>query len=402
MSAYFNEELIRPLFRIIGSVLLENKHADKCLQQFFLHHKKLKNDDKAFFADLCYDLLRNWRILQESCGKKNEEIFRSPFSFLPAYYYFKKIDLPDALKKIHFDKHSFFLNLEKNLKIRSISESYPDELDQLFEKELGEEKWDLLSGELNKKPKLYLRVNTIKTTAAKLSQLFTEKKIRHEVYPDSNIIIYKSNLSPFSTDEFKNGLFEIQDIASQKVAKFMQVKSGDRIIDCCAGNGGKSLHIASLLQNKGKIISLDIYDHKLDQLKKRAARAGVQNIEAKIITPELIKKLNGSADRVLIDVPCSGSGVFKRNPDAKWHITTRKIEQLHALQKELLNTYSSFCKPRGTLIYANCSILPSEGEGSINWFLKNNQHWSLQEELRIHPEQMDCDGFYMARLKLIS
>jgi 16S rRNA (cytosine967-C5)-methyltransferase len=157
--------------------------------------------------------------------------------------------------------------------------------------------------------------------------------------------------------------------------------------------------MAAMMKNKGKILALDIHDWKLKELKGRASRDGVDIIETRLIdSQKVIKRLAGTADRVLLDVPCSGLGVLKRNPDSKWQLSPEEIDRLHKLQKEILQGYSGMTKAGGKLIYATCSILPSENEKQIEWFLDKNPTWTCEEQLRIDPDQEDSDGFFAARL----
>jgi 16S rRNA (cytosine967-C5)-methyltransferase len=174
-----------------------------------------------------------------------------------------------------------------------------------------------------------------------------------------------------------------------------------RVIDACAGGGGKSLHIAALMQNKGRIISMDVTQWKLDELKKRARRAGAGNIETRLIEgSKTIKRLESTADRLLLDVPCSGMGVIKRNPDAKWKLNPEFIARTRDLQQKILSEYSGMIKPGGMLVYSTCSILPSENKNQVDTFLAGNKNFEFIKENTIFPSQ-GFDGFYMALLKRI-
>jgi 16S rRNA (cytosine967-C5)-methyltransferase len=194
----------------------------------------------------------------------------------------------------------------------------------------------------------------------------------------------------------------VQDYGSQQIASFMEVEPGMKVIDACAGAGGKSLHLASLMKNKGHILSLDIYEKKLIELQRRARRNGVHIIETKIIeSSKTIKRLKEKADRLLLDVPCTGLGVLRRNPDAKWKLSPSFLEEVKITQQNLLRDYSSMVKPGGKLIYATCSILPSENENQIKTFLdsKEGQLFTLENQKTLLPNDFGYDGFFMARLK---
>ena len=179
----------------------------------------------------------------------------------------------------------------------------------------------------------------------------------------------------------------------------MDVKEGMRVVDACAGAGGKTLHIAALMKNKGQIIALDIYEWKLAELKRRAKRAGAFNIEARFIEDnKVIKRLHSTADRLLIDAPCSGLGVLKRNPDSKWKIDEDFINRIKTEQENILQNYSKILKKGGKMVYATCSILPSENGEQVRKFLAENTEFALVKEENIMPSD-GYDGFYMALIE---
>ncbi|MFM8177792.1 MAG: hypothetical protein ACKOAG_01255, partial [Candidatus Kapaibacterium sp.] len=150
----------------------------------------------------------------------------------------------------------------------------------------------------------------------------------------------------------------------------------------------------------GRVIAMDTEEWKLTALAQRARRAGVSIIETRTITStKVVKRQHASADRVLLDVPCSGLGVLRRNPDTKWHITASDIDRFVTMQRDILRQYSAMVAPGGAVIYATCSILPAECEEQVRWFLAQTTGWTLEEERRIEPGKHDADGFYMARLR---
>jgi len=398
---YFYPRLVPLIFQIIKDVFEEERFADRSLEFHFKRNKDLKSREKEFVASITYDLIRNWRFLQNLTQQSNSAIYKSPNLILHCYFVFRKKDVPKELMKTKFNYKQIEFFIRKQLQERKFRESYPDDLDAFCEKDLGKEKWDSLSAALNKEAIVYLRTNTHKVDRKELFlKLKAEDYLVDELKSDSNALKVNSNKSVFLSNCFKEGLFEVQDISSQRVSEFLHPEKSDRIIDACAGTGGKSMHLSCLLKNKGKIISLDISQKKLDALKKRASRGDAQNIETRIIENEkTIKRLYNTADKLLLDVPCSGTGVFKRNPDAKWKIKSSDIENLLIQQKDILEKYSPMCKVNGKMVYANCSILTCEGEKQIVDFLKRTTNWELEEELRIHPDNINADGFYMARLK---
>ena len=198
-------------------------------------------------------------------------------------------------------------------------------------------------------------------------------------------------------------MFEVQDASSQLVAEYLEVLPGMKVIDTCAGAGGKSLHLAALMDNKGQLISTDIYESKLRKLKIRARRNGVHNITTKEIDSlKVMKKMKGTADRVLIDAPCSGIGVLKRNPDSKWKLQPEFIDNIIKTQAEILDNYSQLVKVGGKLVYATCSILPSENENQVKLFLENHPEFVLIKDNKVSAYKSGFDGFYMALLSRMS
>ena len=210
-------------------------------------------------------------------------------------------------------------------------------------------------------------------------------------------IVKRQNLHQVS--EYKQGLFEIQDASSQLIAPFLQLKEGLTVIDACAGAGGKSLHIAAMMKNRGKIISMDVEERKLTELQRRADRAGVSIIKTQLINAATIQKFKNTADRLLLDVPCSGLGVIRRNPDAKWKLNLDFIEQIKKTQQDIICNYSRMLKAGGIMVYATCSILPGENQDQVEGFLNlNKNNFELIEDRKILPSQ-GFDGFYMAAIR---
>jgi 16S rRNA (cytosine967-C5)-methyltransferase len=276
-------------------------------------------------------------------------------------------------------------------------------MDEMGVKELGEELWSKEIAAQNQQAQVILRVNTLKTTKQKLRAILMDLNIETDyLEKQADALVLKERANVFLTDAFKEGLFEVQDANSQLVAAFLDVKPGMKVVDTCAGAGGKTLHMASLMDNKGLLIAMDLYESKLKQLKLRAKRNGAFNIEYRIIdSTKVIKKLYEKADRVLIDAPCSGLGVLKRNPDSKWKLQPEFIDNIRKVQAEVLESYSRIVKPGGKMVYATCSILPSENQEQIKRFLttENGKNFTFVQDKKILASESGFDGFYMALLE---
>lgn len=286
--------------------------------------------------------------------------------------------------------------------VRKVRESIPDWLDELGEQELGK-LWDKELQSLNEEAQVVLRVNTLKTSKRELHDRLADEEVQSfplECFPDTLVLEERQNV--FGTQAFKEGLFEVQDAASQLIAPFLRIEPGMRVIDACAGAGGKTLHLAALMKNKGKIIAMDVEEWKLDELSKRARRAGVSNMETRFIeSSKTVKRLENGADRLLLDVPCSGLGVLRRNPDAKWKLSMDFIAKVKELQQHIINDYCMIVKPGGLMVYSTCSILSSENEKQVQQFLQSKgDQFELVEEKRTWPSD-GFDGFYMALIKRV-
>lgn len=387
------------------AIFNEGEYADKVVARALKLDKRWGSSDRKFVAETIYDIVRWKRLYSEIAEVKETNYTRDNvwrlFAVwavlrgytLPDWKYFE--NTPVRRIKGKFDEFS---------KIRKIRESIPDWMDEIVVSELGEKVWEKEIKAQNEQAKVILRVNTIKTTKENLQKLLNEEhQIETEVlkeYPDALVLKERANV--FMTDAFKNGLFEVQDASSQLVARLLDIKPGMRVVDACAGAGGKSLHIASLLENKGQIIAMDLYESKLKQLKLRAKRNGVHNIETRVIEgTKSIKKLYDKADRVLIDAPCSGLGVLKRNPDSKWKLQPEFVDNIRKTQQEVLENYSKMVKPGGKLVYATCSILPSENQEQVQKFLtsESGKNFTFVEDKKVLAHESGFDGFYMALLE---
>lgn len=356
--------------------------------------------NRGFFAETLMEVVRWWRLLdtcvKSTFGENSKESYRlMVLTYLLVKSNERQVEnfFSKALGK---DIIQCFEQIQSE---RAIAESIPDWLDLLGSSELGNY-WLSEIQALNTTPPIVLRVNTIKTTKGELLKRLTTEGFQVSGMTQPDALILNKRTDIFRSKAFLEGFFEIQDASSQLVSPFLQVAPGMRVVDACAGNGGKTLHLASLMKNKGKILALDNADYKLDELVKRAVRAGITIVEPRpITTTKVVKRLKDTADRLLLDVPCSGLGVLRRNPDSKWRLTLEKIEEIKRTQSYILEKYTQMVKPGGKFVYSTCSILPSENQKQVQSFLaKNKEIFTLEEEKYISPSESGFDGFYMARV----
>ena len=397
-----HRNLVDAVIQSLRQIFEENKYADKVIEKVLKQNPKWGGRDRRFIAETTYGMVRWWRLLKEVVEISDTQKENDFWKLFGTWCVLNEIELPywDELKNIN--KKKILETHEEKRSIRKIRESIPDWLDDIGIQELGEADWEKEIHSLNQEAKVVLRVNTLKTSIEELQKQFNEVLIETETLDwTSDALVLKERQNIFQRKQFKDGLFEVQDAASQVVASFLRVEPNMRVIDACAGGGGKTLHLAALMKNKGRIIALDVEQWKLDEVKKRARRAGASNIETRLVdSTKVIKRLHESADRLLLDVPCSGSGVLKRNPDAKWKLTAEYIEYVKTKQYEILTNYSSMLKTSGVLVYSTCSIFPSENAKQIEKFIKEqNGKYQLIEEKRLLPSANGFDGFYMAAMK---
>jgi 16S rRNA (cytosine967-C5)-methyltransferase len=365
--------------------------------------KRWGSSDRKFVAETIYEIVRWKRLYAEIAEVKEPYNRENLWRMFSVWAVLRGYPIPDWKQLEGTPERKIKGRFDELSKIRTFKESIPDWMDKLGVKELGEKVWAKEIAAQNQSAKVILRVNTLKTTKDKLRAILMDLNIETEYLKDQpDALVLKERANVFLTDAFKEGFFEVQDANSQLVAHFLEVKPGMRVVDACAGAGGKTLHIASIMENKGQLIAMDLYESKLKQLKLRAKRNSAFNIEYRIIdSTKVIKKLHEKADRVLIDAPCSGLGVLKRNPDAKWKLQPEFIENIKKVQTEVLENYSKMVKPGGKLVYATCSVLPSENQEQIKHFLsgETGKNFTFVKDSKILASESGFDGFYMALLE---
>ncbi|HEY0653901.1 MAG TPA: class I SAM-dependent methyltransferase [Chryseosolibacter sp.] len=387
-----SEAVVQALDAIFGG----KRYADKVIEKVLKSNPKWGARDRRFIAETTYDIVR-WYLLLKRCTEAKGDDY---WKLLAGWCALNGVDLPawDEFKGVNVKKVRD--EEQKARAVRRVRESIPDWLDELGEQELGK-LWDKELQSLNEEADVVLRVNTLKVSKRELHDRLEEEEVLTQPldnFPDALVLEERQNV--FVTPAFKDGLFEVQDAASQMIAPFLRIEPGMRVIDACAGAGGKTLHLAALMENKGRIVAMDVEQWKLDELSKRARRAGVSNMETRFIeSSKTVKRLENSSDRLLLDVPCSGLGVLRRNPDAKWKLSLEFIGKVKELQQHILNDYCMMVKPGGMLVYSTCSILSSENEKQVKQFLDaKGDQFELVEEKRTWPSE-GFDGFYMALIK---
>ncbi|WP_420552976.1 RsmB/NOP family class I SAM-dependent RNA methyltransferase [Tenacibaculum aiptasiae] len=398
-----HRNLVYAVIDSLRDVFNEDVYADKAVEKALKRDKRWGARDRKFVAETIYDIVRWKRLYAEIANVKAPYSRPDLWRLFVVWCVLRGIKLPDWNQIEETPTRRIKGKFDELSQIRKFRESIPDWIDELGVQELGEEVWTKEIAALNKKADVILRTNTLNISKESLQKQLRSENIDTEFVKgcdDALRLVERANV--FKTEAFHNGLFEVQDASSQLVASYLDVEPGMKVVDTCAGAGGKTLHLASLMKNKGQIIAMDIYESKLKKLKIRARRNKVHNIDTKVIdSTKVIKKLHGKADRVLIDAPCSGLGVIRRNPDSKWKLQPEFLDNIKEVQQKVLQQYSKMVKPGGKLVYATCSVLPSENQQQVEFFLASDEgkDFTFVKDHKVLAHQFGFDGFYMALLE---
>ena len=382
-----HSNLLDGILEILKESFSSKIYAHRIIENQLKSKRKWGSRDRAFVAKHSYEMIRWWRLLW---FLKGEEPSLSKDKLNELFEVYRSWAIEETL------------SIPKNLSI-GIAQSYAPWFDKIAEKELGKE-WVSISEALNREANVILRANSIKTTKDELLKILSAEGIEtRETKISAEAIVLKKRKNLKNLTSFKSGLFEIQDGGSQLIPDFLNPVEGDKIIDCCSGAGGKALSLAAKIKNRGEILCIDTNRKKLEELENRANRAGVTCIKTlHYKNKKDLKKISNWSSKLLLDVPCSGTGVIRRDVDIKWKLNPKILAYTIDLQREILDTYSSLLKPGGILIYATCSILTSENEDQVYKFLnRNNTLFELQKQKRLSPMNEDSDGYYVAVLKKI-
>lgn len=306
------------------------------------------------------------------------------------------------LRKIEKNDYEEFFKIEDDIERISKTTSMPKWIVEELMKSNDEKEVEQICKNSNIKPKVTIRVNTLKINKQELIERLKEKntecKETAEKLDDFLILEKIKNIE--NIDEFKKGYFTIQDISAGQTARILNPQPGELVLDACSAPGGKTTYMAELMKNKGKIEAWDIHEHRTKLVEKNAQRLGIDIIETKVKDASLYdESLKEKFDKILLDVPCLGIGVIKRKPDIKWQRKPEDIEKITEIQKKILNNCSKYLKNNGTIVYSTCSILKDENEEVVNEFLKENSEYYIKpEETRnILPNQEE-DGFFICKI----
>jgi len=421
--------LIGHVVELYEETITSRKPADHLIDIFFRKRKYLGSHDRRFIAETLYAMLRHKKRMEWIVS--SIQLPQQNFLFqCVAVLLLEKKESPETFLQEHILPEEILHQLQYNVDIQpsfekpaeqiALAYSFQEWMIDQWLSRFGEAETTHLCSVLNTQAPITLRVNTLKTTVEKCKNALRDEGIEsvETEYSPFGLHIQK-RLNVFQLETFRKGYFEVQDEGSQLLTLLVNPKPRTRVIDACAGAGGKSLAMAALMKNRGEIFSLDIHEFKLDELKKRMKRAGVDTIRLKTVSEnEAPLELYNSAEYVLVDAPCSGTGTIRRNPGMKWSVTPAMISELQQKQRMILENYSRCVNLNGAIVYGTCSLMDDENEKIVDSFLKEHPEFSVvqpkeilskyqldklanNEYFQLTPHQHGTDGFFACVMKRI-
>ncbi len=425
---------------IINRVLIEGAYSNLVLSNE-LNESDLNEKDRALVTELVYGTIRRKKTLDMIISN-----------------YIKDISLMDervlnilrmAIYQMHFlDKVPEFaacneavelakqISVQDSKLVNGILRSYtknPDDMDvkdkidrlvyqysyepwfiRMIYKQYGEENGRKILAGLNATPKVTVRVNASKGEYDEVFERLEEMGYDvEEGYACPEAIIIKGGSSIENNELFREGLITVQDESAMLVSPLLDLKAGDVALDLCAAPGGKTTHIAELLENEGKVYSFDLHENKLSLINENLERLGLNNVEVEAMdATKLNSKYVACADKVLIDVPCSGLGIIRKKPEIKWNKSRKALKDLVPTQRAIMENAWAYLKNGGTMIYSTCTLNTEENQDNVEWFLNkykdakvekiflgnmDNFIYNNDDSLTILPNEY-MDGFYIAKI----
>lgn len=347
---------------------------DMQLRHYLKQNKAIGSKERKIIGDTIYELVRWVGLIDANLSE--------PFTWDRRLEIFLNTPKEQLSKKTSIEPHQ--------------KVSFPKEFYDVLHAHLGTSATNEFCLNSNLPAPITVRVNLLKITREALFKLLAPLFPISLCKESKTGILFHKKINFFELPEFKQGLFEIQDEASQLVAEYVEAKPGDEVLDYCAGSGGKSLSIATKMNGKGQLFLHDIRKKPLEQAKLRFKRAGIQNIQMLIDLPSSLKK---RMNWLLLDVPCTGSGTWRRNPDQKWKFTKAVLERITLDQRSIFESALPYLHPKGKIVYATCSVLPEENEDQIAYFMEKYNLISTKPFFKSYPKPDEKDGFFAAVLE---
>lgn len=416
--------LIGHVTEAYAEIASSRKPADHLIDLFFRSRKYLGSHDRRFIAETVYAMLRHrrrteWMVSRADVQGNRHLLLCAATLLLERKVAPEVLDAEQLLPEGTVAALAALTECEPEgtaaAERLGLRYSFPDWMLERWFGSFGEEETESLCRSMNTPAPITLRVNTVRCSVDECMRSLKEEgidSVRTEFSPVGLHIPKRLNV--FQLETFRKGYFEVQDEGSQLLALLVDPKPRAKVVDACAGGGGKSLALAAIMKNRGEIFSLDIHEFRLEELKKRIRRAGIDTIRVRPVSEEESpEELQGAAEYVLVDAPCSGTGTIRRNPGMKWSVTPEMLRELHQKQVRILDQYSRCVAPGGTLVYATCSLMEEENAQVAEQFLAAHpefeplppgarlQRYGLEalageRFFRLMPNRHGTDGFFAA------
>ncbi len=417
--------------------------ADVVVSEFFRSRHYLGSKDRRFISDIVYGLVRNFKLTQvyaeEVLHLLNGPVFpkgipsvvsiavycvrildEKPADLLPDISGLWRVYIPDIDCQTFLDAvviASLPVLIEQDDAKRIATHfSFPESIVREWVEQSGTKEAELLCASLNSPAPISIRVNLLASSVVDCIAALSAEGIEVQRAALSPVGLKLSKrINAQASPSYKRGLFEMQDEGSQLLSMLAEPTSGMTVVDACAGGGGKTLHLAALMNNGGSLIAIDVEEQRLRNIHERLRRAGVSNAKTWLASrdQQILKGLHGKADVVLIDAPCTGVGTFRRNPGAKLTFTETFLETVARTQREVLEEYSAMVRPGGRLVYSTCTLLRKENEDQVSSFLTRHPDFELLSApsilrqqgvhvasetpfLKLLPHKTTTDGFFAA------
>jgi 16S rRNA (cytosine967-C5)-methyltransferase len=417
---------IQAAAEILSDIEKRKRPASDALKDWGLSHRFAGSGDRAGIGNLVYDVLRRKSSLAFAAG--SDDPLQSVFALLLRHWEFDPQRLRDELVGDKFAPELPTDEVLASYKAANLEDAAPHIAADIpewcvpsFEANFSEE-WIIEAQAFAERPALDLRANTLKSTRDKVLKQLSKTGAKPATIARNGLRI--SSSKPFARlpnvqaeESFQKGRFEVQDEGSQIVSDLVYAQPGETILDYCAGAGGKSLSLAASMENKGQVHAYDVDKSRLAPIYDRIKRAGTRNIQVHAPSSDL-SALTAKMDKVVVDAPCSGSGTWRRRPDAKWRFDQKNLEDRMQQQEEVLSEAAPFVRPGGHLIYITCSVLPEENENQVYAFIEDNPEfevvsagevwqdifgfdkptpWSSDmKTVTLTPASVNTDGFFFA------
>ncbi len=408
--------LLHSAAELFDAIVSNPLPADSQMDRYFREHRQMGVHDRGQVAEAVYGALRQRRLLEMFCESE------AAIDVLAAWWLIQGVSAR-ALEEARYKGDARRLAERVRTTDRAtlplaVRANLPDWLLEKLQPQFGDEETLALAEALNRPASVDLRVNPHKAERDHVRAELEREGYETTTTPYSPLGLRREiRGSLFNAQSFKNGLFEVQDEGSQLISYLVEPKRHEMVADFCAGAGGKALHMGALMANSGTLYAFDVSAKRLERLKPRLRRAGLDNVRAVAIAHERddrIQRLAGKLDRVLVDAPCSGTGTLRRNPDIKW----RQIDlaALTKQQRDILTAAATLVKPGGRLVYATCSLLKEENEMVVEDFLSAHSEFQITpvqsiferrhielaadgDAMRLLPHRHGTDGFYAVVLE---